>query len=158
MERERSIAKVDESLALRVAAFSPGGQRWLKTALQAIATSDLLEDGEDERPPEERHEATIAPAEEPRRVVAAPPVEEEEPTKERPASLEDVITGKADLRDHLESYPELQDELEGLADVIDLLREAGESRRKRGEQILREEILGDGAKDDTEIDGEDEIT
>ncbi len=158
MERERSIANVDESLARRVATLTRGGQRWLKTALQAIATTDLLEDGEDEQPPEERHEATMAPVEEPGRVAAAPPAEEEEPAKERAASLEDVITGKADLRDHLESYPELQDELEGLADVIDLLREAGETRRRRGEQILREEILGDEAKDEAENDDTGERT
>ena len=158
MERERRIANVDESLALRVAKFTPGGQRWLKTALQAIATFDLLDDSEDEPPPEERRVATVPPIEEPQHVVTAPPAEEDEPAKEPPASLEDVITGKADLRDHLEAYPALQDELEGLADVIDLLREAGETRRRRGEQILREEILGEGAKKDADLDDEDELT
>lgn len=158
MERERSIANVDESLALRVATFTRGGQRWLKTALQAIATSDLIEDGEDEPPPEEKHGATMAPVEEPHRVAAAPPSEEEEPAKGPAASLEDVITGKADLRDHLDAYPALQDELEGLADVIDLLREAGETRRRRGEQILREEILGEHPEEDAEPEDEDEVT
>ncbi len=158
MERERSIANVDESLALRVATFTRGGQRWLKTALQAIATSDLLEDGEDEPPLEERHGATMAAVEEPQRAVGTPPAEEDEPAKAAPASLEDVITGKADLRDHLESYPALQEELEGLADVIDLLREAGETRRRRGEQILREEILGEESKEDVEPDDGDEVT
>jgi hypothetical protein len=158
MERERSIANVDESLALRVASFTGGGLRWLKPALLAIATSDLLAAGADAPPPEERHGATMAAAEEPHHVAAAPPAEEEAPTKEPPASLEDVITGKADLRDHLESYPALQEELEGLADVIDLLREAGETRRRRGEQVLREEILGEESKEDMEPDDGDEVT
>jgi hypothetical protein len=54
-----------------------------------------------------------------------------------------VITGKADLREQLESYPELSNELEGLADVIDLLREAGDRRRKRGEDVLRELLQGE---------------
>lgn len=139
MERERSIADVDESLIARVATLSRGGQRWLKTAIQAIVTSEVVLDTEEEQPSK------------PRRRPKAPALE---PPAPEPASLEDVITGKADLRDHLEAYPELQDELEGLADVIDLLREAGESRRKRGEQILREEILGE--KPEEEEPGPDE--
>ena len=147
MERERSIAGVEESLAIRISEFSRGGQRWLKTALQTIVTSDLLE--EDEPEPREQRDAPVR--------KHSPPVAEE-PEREPAASLEDVITGKADLRDHLESYPELQDELEGLADVIDLLREAGETRRKRGEQILREEILGGGGGDQGEAEGEDDLT
>lgn len=129
MERERRIAGVDESLVVRVATLSPGGQRWLKTAIHAIATSEIILEAEEEEPQRAQRQAE-------------PP--EPEPLPKQPASLEDVITGKADLREHLEAYPELQDELEGLADVIDLLREAGETRRRRGEQILREEILGEG--------------
>lgn len=138
MERE-PIADVDESLIVRIATLSHGGQRWLKTAIQAIVTSEVvLEAGEESSPG-------------PRRRPKAP---ELEPPAREPASLEDVITGKADLREHLESYPELQDELEGLADVIDLLREAGERRRKRGEQILREEILGEPPSDQEGRDDE----
>jgi hypothetical protein len=38
--------------------------------------------------------------------------------------------------------------------VIDLLREAGESRRRRGEQILREEILGEKPGEDSGPDEE----
>ena len=64
-----------------------------------------------------------------------------------PAGLEDVITGKARLED-VDQYPELAGELEGLGEIIDMLRGLGESRRKRGEQILREEILGQPPKDD----------
>ena len=139
MERERSIADVDESLIARVATLSRGGQRWLKTAIQAIVTSEVVLDAEEDQPTK------------PQRRTRAPALE---PPASEPASLEDVITGKADLRDHLEAYPELQDELEGLADVIDLLREAGESRRKRGEQILREEILGEKPEEEPGPDEE----
>ncbi len=124
MARVRRIEGIDESLIARVAALSPGTQRWLKTALHAITTTDV------EGPQ----------VESPR--TAGGPAPQLEPPAKRPASLEDVITGKADLRQQLESYPELSEELDGLADIIDMLREAGDRRRKRGEQILREEILG----------------
>jgi hypothetical protein len=53
-----------------------------------------------------------------------------------------VVKGKSTLDEQLEAYPELSEEMEGLAEVIDMLREAGEARRRTGEQILREEILG----------------
>lgn len=144
---ERSIDRVDESLAIRVASLSRGSQRWLKTALQAIFVWDL--DLAQEL--EERRAPPSHPAGE--RAGERPPARGEEA-----ASLEDVITGKADLREHLDAYPELQEELEGLADVIDLLREAGEARRRRGEQILREEILGEpgGAPEEGEEDQGDE--
>ncbi|HSP54939.1 MAG TPA: hypothetical protein VLS25_05065, partial [Dehalococcoidia bacterium] len=112
MERQSSIDDIDESLAIRIADLSRGGQRWLKTALQSIAVTDLLDEAADEAPRRPIARAKRAP-------------ELPAPEKEPPASLEDVITGRADLRDHLEAYPELQDELDGLADVIDLLREAG---------------------------------
>src|SRR2546428_818691 len=118
MGREGALERIDPSLVARVAALSPAGQRWLKTALHAVNTTADL---------------PAARGEPPR---ASP--------GRRAPNLEDVISGKADLREHLESYPELVEELEGLADIIDMLRDAGEKRRKRGEQILREEILGDG--------------
>lgn len=126
---------IDESLAVRVASLSRGSQRWLKTAIQAIRTSESAPgrpgESEEEEPPEK-------------------PV----PLKREPANLEDVITGKADLREQLEAYPELSSELEGMADVIDLLREAGERRRRRGEEILRD-LLEGGAKEEME-DGDEE--
>lgn len=107
---------------MRVAGLSRGSQRWLKTTLQALASDDRIPEPEDVEPrPKARAKTEPRP---------------------KPATLEDVITGKADLREHLEAYPELSEELEGMADVIDLLREAGARRRRRGEQILREEILG----------------
>ena len=122
---------VDELLLARVASLSVGSQRWLKTAIQAIRSSEGAQ--------ESRAEQARAPR--PRRLepprVAKPP-----------ADLEDVITGKADLREHLEAYPELSKEFEGLADVIDLLRETGERRRRRGEEILRELLEGEGRGED----------
>jgi hypothetical protein len=121
MTREEGAERIDPALAARVAGLSPGGQRWLKTAIQAIRT--LTED-----------EPGREPAPRPAQRRAAP---EQVP----PPGLEDVITGKAKLED-LESYPELAEELEGLGEIIDMLRGLGEARRKRGEEILREEILG----------------
>jgi hypothetical protein len=116
---------VDESLFRRVSSLSRGEQRWLKLAIQALRTT----------------EAT--PALEPDAVEEAPP----EPSRLKAANLEDVITGKANLREHLEAYPELAGELEGLADVIDMLREAGEGRRRKGEDILRELLEGEGPEE-----------
>jgi len=114
---------IDESLAGRVASLSRGSQRWLKTAIQAIRTS-------------ETGPGPVAEAEE------EASLQKPQLLKPKPATLEDVITGKADLREQLEAYPELSSELEGLGDVIDLLREAGERRRGRGEEILRELLEG----------------
>src|SRR4029450_9245284 len=108
--------EVDDSLVRRVSLLSRGEQRWLKLAIQAIQTNDsgAWSDTAPEEP--------TTP--EPRRLKAA--------------NLEDVITGKANLKDQLEAYPELAGELEGLSEVIDLLRESGERRRRKGEDILRE--------------------
>ena len=120
--RERGV---DADLASRVGGLSKASQRWLKAALVALA--DLDAEREEEGPA--RGTAKV----------------QDEPAGQRPAAnLEDVITGKSTLEEQLEAYPELSDEMEGLADVIDLLREAGEARRKRGDQILRDEILGEG--------------
>jgi hypothetical protein len=65
-----------------------------------------------------------------------------------------VVKGKSTLDEQLEEYPELSEEMEGLAEVIDMLREHGAARRRTGEQILREEILGRPAEseDDSEED------
>ncbi len=126
MANEADIEKIEAPLAIRVASLSKGTQRWLKTALQAVTSVEPEPALEEEEPVAEAKAATKP--------------------RPRPATLEDVVTGKADLREHLEAYPELAEELDGLADVIDLLRESGERRRKRGEQILREEILGEKAE------------
>jgi hypothetical protein len=128
---EDALRGVDESLAVRVAALSPGGQRWLKTAIQAIRNID---------PAPPRASRSDDTRETRAGFLPAAPEKADRPA----ANLEDVITGKADLRDQMASYPELGQELDGLADIIDLLREAGKRRRKKGEDILREEILGEG--------------
>src|SRR5439155_223225 len=116
---------VDESLFRRVSSLSLGEQHWLKLAIQALRTTDA------------------APTLEPETHEEPPP----QPRRLRAANLEDVITGKANLREQLESYPELAGELEGLADVIDMLREAGERRRRKGEDILRELLEGEGQEE-----------
>lgn len=127
MAKSAPIDKLDEALIRKVASLAPGTQRWLKTTLLTIQTpAAQFEEGEH---------------------TEAPPAAKRQ-RKSAPATLEDVITGKADLRDQLEAYPELSEELDGMADIIDLLREAGARRRKRGEQILREEILGEKPEDD----------
>ena len=132
MADQQKVSGVDESLVARVASLSEGSQRWLKTAIQAIRSGEMA--------PAQRAEAR-----EKRRPVRPPQV-----VKPPAADLEDVITGKADLREHLEAYPELSKEFEGLADVIDLLRETGERRRRRGEEILRELLEGDEHRQDEE--------
>lgn len=111
--------------------MSGGSQRWLKTALQTIAANDEMLDisGEVTEEPPRRE----TPPAEPRR---------------KAADLEDVLSGKARLEDQLAEYPELAEEMEGLGDIIDLLREAGERRRKRGRDILREELLGDDLEEE----------
>lgn len=136
------MAGVDPELVKHLARLSPGGQRWLKTALQTIRTSPVLDE----------QDALAEP--EPQRRVEAPPARPPEPQPEEPrvqpaSSLEDVIEGRAKLDDQLDAYPELAEELEGLGEIIDLLRGVGESRRRRGEQILREEILGDKPEDES---------
>jgi hypothetical protein len=130
---------IDPSLLARVAGMSRGSQRWLKTTLQAVRSGDITEDGGKE---------LGEPAAEQR-----PPAAKPSPLPRAPANLEDVITGKADLREQLEAYPELSDQLEGLGEVIDMLREQGEQRRKRGEQVLRELLEGNGDDETPEDDG-----
>jgi hypothetical protein len=136
------VERVDPALVRRISELSPGAQRWLKTAVQTIRTMPTSSEIEDQPPAHLRRR-------EPQRLRPAP-----EPEKPPPPSLEDVITGKAKLEE-AEQYPELAEELEGLGEIIDMLRGLGESRRKRGEQILREEILG-GKPADEEEPAEDE--
>lgn len=141
--RERLYADIDPSVVTRLSTMSVGSQRWLKTALYTIRTAETLAGEPEESPVRPRSAAEEAPPPSPG-PAGAPAA--------RAPSLEDVITGEADLREHLEAYPELAEELEGLADIIDMLREAGERRRRRGEQILREEILGEPpAPEDEEL-------
>jgi hypothetical protein len=130
---------LDEALATRLATMSGGSQRWLKTALQAISVS------------------SDAPDDEPEVVEAAPKVELQERETPSAPDLEDVLAGKMSLEEQLERYPELSEELDGLTDIIDLLRDAGERRRSRGEQILREEIMGEEPESKGAEDGEEPV-
>ncbi len=131
----REPKKVDESLLRRVASLPPGGQKWLKTALQTIATLE----------PAEVHEQATE---------QAPAAGGEAPRRARGADLEEVLSGAADAREQVEAYPELAEELEGIADIVDLLREAGRERRRLGEEILRESESEPPQED--EADEEDE--
>jgi hypothetical protein len=135
MVKEPLMNEIDETLIQRLAALSPGTQRWLKTALQSIRT--------------------MPGSQEPEPDWDLPRVIEDEPERAHHSPLEDVITGRAKLDEQLEAYPELSEEMEGIGDVIDMLRDMGASRRRRGEDILREEILGDAPEDEDE---RDEIT
>lgn len=125
------LSRIDGQLAGRIAGMSRGSQRWLKTALQAVTANDEMLDLADEQ------------VQRPARLDAPP----EAPHRRAP-NLEDVLSGKIRLEDELAEYPELAEEMEGLSDIIDLLRDAGERRRKRGEDILREELLGDEPEED----------
>jgi hypothetical protein len=143
MYQKRAEGGVDRDLMLRVAGLSRPGQRWLRMALIAIEGLDATDTQTPERGTRPRPRGRTA----------------EEPPKQRPAAnLEDVAAGKSTLDEQLEAYPELSEEMEGLADVIDMLREAGEARRRTGEQILREEILGGGEDAGADEPAEDEET
>ena len=134
MQRDGSERGLDKDLAERLGNIPLSGQRWLKMALVTIRDFD-------DAPARE-----VAPPPQPRRIA--------KPKKSRkPVDLEEVISGRAKLEDQLEQYPELQDELEGLGDVIDLLREAGQARRRKGEDVLRELGL---ASDDAETEEDEE--
>jgi hypothetical protein len=135
--RDSGEQGLDPDLVERLAEMPEQGQRWLKTALVAIRGFD------DADPPR----MTVTP-------VATPAVEEPPQVARPPADLEDVISGKARLEDQLEAYPELAEELEGLSDVIDLLREAGQARRRRGEDVLRELGLVPPERETETQDGE----
>ena len=141
MADDGRVSEIDDSLVARVALLSEGSQRWLKTAIQAIQSSEMA--------PAQRAEAREKrrPAAPPK--VLKPPADLEDVITDK-ADLEDVITGRADLREHLEAHPELSKEFEGLADVIDLLRETGQRRRRRGEEILRELLEGEEGREDGE--------
>jgi hypothetical protein len=143
-----NIEKIDGPLMVRVASLSRGSQRWLKTMLQSMAAAEGMPALEAEEMPALEEEVEPRP-----RAKGKTETSPEAPPNR--ATLEDVVTGKVDLRDQLESYPELSEELDGMADVIDLLREAGARRRRKGEQILREEILGEAPEGEEEQETSD---
>jgi len=110
--------KIDPQVLRRVAGSSLATQRWLKTALQTIRTM-----------PPAREDAPR-----PRSATRLP---DPEPEPLAP-DLDDLLTGRRTLKEQLEARPELAEELEGLADVIDMLRDLGRERRRKGEDILRD--------------------
>jgi len=116
---------IDSQVLRRVAGSSRATQRWLKTALQTIRTM----------PPAGEAAARVRPAR-PAPVADPEPASEPEPEARAP-DLDDLLTGRRSLKEHIEARPELAEELEGLADVIDMLRDLGRERRKEGEDILR---------------------
>jgi hypothetical protein len=130
------IRRIDLDVLLRVASSSRATQRWLKTAIHTIR----------EMPPA-REDYVPPPSRPPRHVSIAEPRPLPEPER-MPSDLDDLLTGKADLKEQLESHPDLAEELEGLSDIIDMLRGLGKERRKMGEDILREGMLGPAADDE----------
>ncbi len=129
--REGSLPDIDETLLAQVAALPHGGQRWLRTALQAIATIEPETEVEEKRP-----------GRAPRR--PAKPPQPERPSPARPDRLEEVLSGEANPEGQAEAYPELTEEIKGIAEIADLLRELGSQRRSLGEDILRDMESEDG--------------
>jgi hypothetical protein len=135
--------KLDRDLLGRVAALTPGQQRWLRTVLQSVVTMD---------PPTKRT-AEKEPYERPRR--AGPPAVEPEPkpkAREEPrrTGLDELLSGEGVSE---EDYPELADDLKGISGIADLLREGGRERRSFGEELMR--LIG-GSEGSEASDGEDE--
>ncbi|HEY8768528.1 MAG TPA: hypothetical protein VIP09_14915 [Dehalococcoidia bacterium] len=144
MAKRTTVENVDPALLSRIATLSPGGQRWLKTAIHTMRTMPVGSEN-----------VTELPAEPPPQLRRRRPGRTQ--TEKKPAGppdMEDIITGKVDIKE-LDAYPELAEQMEGMGEVIDMLRGLGEARRKRGEQILREEILGKPAEERPRDDDED---
>ena len=114
---------MDRQLLGRVAALTPGQQRWLRTVLQSIFSMEApagraAQEEAPERPRQAKPKtAKPAPAEEPRR-----------------QGLDKLLSGEGASE---EEYPELADELKGIGDIADLLREGGRERRRFGEELMR---------------------
>ncbi len=135
--------KVDRELLGRVAALTPGQQRWLRTVLQSVLTMETPRKRRGEEEPEER----------PRRRERRPAAPEaaEEP---RRRGLEELISGKGGSE---EDFPELADELKGIGDIADLLREGGRERRRFGEELMHLFESGEeGASGEDEEEEEEE--
>ena len=130
---------IDSQVLRRVARSSRATQRWLKTALQTIRTM----------PPAGEAALGARPARRPAPVEDPAPPPAPEP---QAPDLDDLLTGRRSLKDHVEARPELAEELEGLADVIDMLRDLGRERRKEGEDILRGDDFLSLADDEAEPD------
>ena len=132
--------KVDRELLGRVAALTPGQQRWLRTVLQSVFT---METPRKRRGEEEREER-------PRRRERRPAAPEAaaEPQEPRRRGLEELLSGEGGSE---EDFPELADELKGISDIADLLREGGRERRRFGDELMR---LFEGGEEGSS--GEDE--
>ena len=133
---------MDRELLGRVAALTPGQQRWLRTVLQSVFT---METGRKRRAEEEQEER-------PRRRKSRPAAPEgaEEP---RRRGLEELISGEGGAE---EDFPELADELKGIADIADLLREGGRERRRFGDELMRLFEAPEGSSGEEEEEEEEE--
>ena len=116
--------KVDRELLGRVAALTPGQQRWLRTVLQSVFTMETRRKRRGEEEAEERPQR--------RKRRPAAPEAAEEPQEPRRRGLEELISGEGGSE---EDFPELADELKGIGDIADLLREGGRERRRFGEEL-----------------------
>ena len=134
--------KVDRELLGRVAALTPGQQRWLRTVLQSVFTMETPRKRRGEEEPEER----------PRRRERRPAAPEaaEEP---RRRGLEELLSGEGGSE---EDFPELADELKGISDIADLLREGGRERRRFGDELMR--LFESGEEGSSGEDEEEEET
>jgi len=135
-----SKPKVDRELLGRVAALTPGQQRWLRTVLQSVFTMETPRKRRAEEESEERPQR--------RKRRPAAPEAAEEPQEPRRRGLEELISGEGGSE---EDFPELADELKGIADIADLLREGGRERRRFGDELMR---LFEGGEEGSS--GEDE--
>ena len=133
--------KVDRELLGRVAALTPGQQRWLRTVLQSILTLEAPGRQHAQEEPEARSRRAKPRA-------AAPAPEE----KRRRKGLDELLSGESGSE---EEYPELADELKGIGDIADLLREGGRERRRFGEELMRLFEMGEGSSGE-EKEEEDE--
>ena len=134
--------KLDRQLLGRVAALTPGQQRWLRTVLQSIFSMEA---------PAGRAAQEEAP-ERPRQAKprTAKPAPEEEPAP-RSQGLDKLLSGEGAAE---QEYPELADELKGIGDIADLLREGGRERRRFGEELMRLFGSSEGDAEEAE-DGEE---
>ncbi len=133
--------KVDRELLGRVAALTPGQQRWLRTVLQSVFTME----------PPARRRAGAEPEARPRaKPQATAPAPEEE---RRRKGLDELLSGEKGSE---EEYPELADDLKGIGDIADLLREGGRERRRFGEELMRLFEAGDGSGGEDEEEEEEE--
>ena len=133
---------MDRELLGRVAALTPGQQRWLRNVLQSVFTMETPRKRRAEEEPEER----------PRRAKPQPAAPEaaEEP---RRRGLEELISGEGGAE---EDFPELADELKGIADIADLLREGGRERRRFGDELMRLVEAPEGASGEEEEEETDD--